>query len=904
MGKPKEKRKRSRSERPTVTARTVIFDDSPTPKRSVTHIPIPFDSTLPQPPCPSTSAAVETLVDPPQDDPEPAPPQTRSAYSKQKSATLESWNKVRDSLFETSVEMASPISYTCTICGMEEECLIFRCRECGPAAMFCIECLRSQHAEVNSFHVPEKWEGTYFRPYQLHHTMQLPHHASCQTWPYRKSLRVFDQAGRLQHIEVTLCSCEPPSCTLLRYGLWASTVSDPQTAISTSLLEWLVMSTLEAQVSVEAFCRIVRYQSHLSYSEGKTLYKALIGQPISEFRHLQYRLRTMKDLCPSLDNGTACPACSKAEGTQIISLDGNFGLVRKKSSGTSSAPPLHGTSVFLDDDVVQAFMATYGDASKPDEDCSNFKAGNSLRSQAKQRKLDIQGVFGSVCRHEVPRRFLNMTHGERLGYPVCIIQQLLADVEGSKNVQLKIIYDISCVLVAHLKKKKKEEPGAQMLAQIDVALDVFHAYGHKTACQLQYSTRRRAGFGLTDGEAVERMWAFLRKFARTTKEMTPSHRTDLLTDALIHYTMRKTLDIEVALVAKLQNAKKVHSVADEGLKAVINEANVSIDDIQTWSEREKEAISMEKVPTSTSTAPKWKRDYVKKLLQLKAARQRIPASEDDSDADVYRSSYIKLDDQVRSLEAQHKVKKRWASSSKEFETVMREVDEAERPTLLSRMRGLAYERSFLIARKKRYPEGQQMAMKLSEQLKTAGTKLRKTIASYNALEWEPTNQDFPTSVEFREATDPTWQRYSCLEPTFLEETGLPHSVMRQAIEHLNLLQRAGEEAEMVQKEMKEVFHHFQNQRDLTELAVAQLDVDEDGKRAALTTHIVSLDKRIESMYYFFQHHVPDLDLPFVPSSYLTLFPIPENVDLEMCEPPSDEERMSDCESDDEDNVDE
>ncbi|CAH1240882.1 Hypp6155 [Branchiostoma lanceolatum] len=48
------------------------------------------------------------------------------------------------------------------------------------------------------------------------------------------------------------------------------TVTNPQTAISTSLLEWLVMSTLEAQVSVEAFCRILRYQNHLhlSYSEN------------------------------------------------------------------------------------------------------------------------------------------------------------------------------------------------------------------------------------------------------------------------------------------------------------------------------------------------------------------------------------------------------------------------------------------------------------------------------------------------------------------------------------------------------------------------------------------------------------------------------------------------------------
>ncbi|KAI8519275.1 hypothetical protein Bbelb_025320 [Branchiostoma belcheri] len=142
----------------------------------------------------TAAAAVDTLF-PPQDEPELAPPQTRTTYSKQKIATQESWNNVRDDLFNTSVEMAVPISYTCTICRMEEECLIFRCRECGPAAMFCIECLRKQHEKLNSFHMPDKWEGSYFRPYQLHHTMQLPHHASCTTRLRIKSLRIFDQAG-------------------------------------------------------------------------------------------------------------------------------------------------------------------------------------------------------------------------------------------------------------------------------------------------------------------------------------------------------------------------------------------------------------------------------------------------------------------------------------------------------------------------------------------------------------------------------------------------------------------------------------------------------------------------------------------------------------------------------------
>ena len=41
---------------------------------------------------------------------------------------------------------------------------------------------------------------------------------------------------------------------------------------------------------------------------------------------------------------------------------------------------------------------------------------------------------------------------------------------------------------------------------------------------------------------MERIWAFLRKFSHITKEMTPSHRVDLLTDALYYFT-RKKLDV-------------------------------------------------------------------------------------------------------------------------------------------------------------------------------------------------------------------------------------------------------------------------------------------------------------------------------------------------------------------------
>ena len=58
------------------------------------------------------------------------------------------------------------------------------------------------------------------------------------------------------------------------------------------------------------------------------------------------------------------------------------------------------------------------------------------------------------------------------------------------------------------------------------------------AKQLRYNPRHLTGFGLTDGEGVERLWSYLRRFGRMTKEMRPSHRIDILCDALLQYARK------------------------------------------------------------------------------------------------------------------------------------------------------------------------------------------------------------------------------------------------------------------------------------------------------------------------------------------------------------------------------
>ena len=58
------------------------------------------------------------------------------------------------------------------------------------------------------------------------------------------------------------------------------------------------------------------------------------------------------------------------------------------------------------------------------------------------------------------------------------------------------------------------------------------------ALQVEFSPRRLEGFCLTDEEAIERLWSYLRGFSAITKEMSASRRKDLLTDAPLHLSKK------------------------------------------------------------------------------------------------------------------------------------------------------------------------------------------------------------------------------------------------------------------------------------------------------------------------------------------------------------------------------
>ncbi|XP_038568490.1 uncharacterized protein LOC119898352 [Micropterus salmoides] len=771
---------------------------------------------LPQPNSKQTDPTITSQQAEPDDVAPSCSSCSESAYSKAKKRELHAWDAVKDDMLKVSFECSAPIATQCVVCLEHAD---YRCIECSSTAVFCEGCLKRTHR--NSLHLSDKWNNVYYEPSSLGLFLYLPEGHSTHA-VYTKDMKVIVSTGRLCTVTVNMCACEPETCTLLRYGLWPATADKPHTAFSIPLLELFVCLSLECQVSVEGFCNTLRWKNNLTLAEVNTLYRALVGESISHFRHHHFRQRSLVDICPQLDDGTICPACPKADGDMIVTLDANFGLVRKHSSGTSAVEPLHGTRMFVNEKDVEEYLLSHLDSSKPHEDCSNFKAGNVLRSQKQANKLDVTGVFGASCRHEMPLMFVNMSQGERLAYPLYVIDELLRRCED-KNIHLRVVYDIACVVASHL--------------------------------HIKYSTRRLDGFGLTDGEGMERLWSFLRRFARVTKEMTPSHRLDLLTDALLHYGRRKSTDLEMQLLQRLDRAEKISILAQEDISSVIRDAPVLVSegDMEKWKKREMELAHQKQRPINTVC--KWKRDYIIQLIQFYKFKSGTRES--------YMECETEIEDSLLNIEKKHRIGRRWQESDSDFQSTLKDVDCELRGQLIFKARTESRERTVLLHLKRKYPDGQGIAIRLSKQIASSNKRLRQAIKEYNCIQWPPQMSIFPTIIDFQEACDPSWQVYFCFDDT-IEEDNVSRTLKRRGIDALHMKTRAAEEKRMLYQEMRTVIEHLHQQHAF--LCSAIKDTDQPGAKAALTQRLHQLERKRYQATVMFHPHVPDI-VP-VDNSYL------------------------------------
>ncbi|XP_052096717.1 uncharacterized protein LOC127731911 [Mytilus californianus] len=518
------------------------------------------------------------------------------------------------------------------------------------------------------------------------------------------------------------------------------------------------------------------------------IYKSLITETFSEFRNFFQRT----EFPENLDNGTECPACFTTL-PKIYSFDADFQLVRKASSGKQWEEPKHCNKFFLDQTLVDGFIDNYyEDRGKPDVECNDFQAGNKLRSKNKNKKLSETAVFGSTCRHEFPKYFFSLKHGERLGYSVYLLRKLLEEERSDDKDQLYIMYDIACSLESHLKKQNDQS----ILDKTQFSIPIFHCYGHKMACQVLYNPRKKNGIGLTDGESLERLWSYLGKFSKITKEMTPENRIDLLTDGLIHYGQKIREKLGHSLVAKIEKAIALEKSSNEELEELLKPfLGISEEVVLSWIEDEKVMVTSSQNESAFTLTPK--EQYSLELEKMDDLRKRVPLTKLEDDP-----TYTKLNSSVQKME--RKLKEKWDVTADVYVSNLAAAKEKSRNVVLLRLGGYVSERHFLLELVKKYARGQSIAIRLCRQLKKTGIKIHKSIKEYNDIGGPTTT--LPLNILFNEIKDRNGDIWKTVH---LEDSGeVPHEIKQQAINARSLIERSIEEQSLVKQEMNSTINWY------------------------------------------------------------------------------------------------
>ena len=169
------------------------------------------------------------------------------------------------------------------------------------------------------------------------------------------------------------------------------------------------------------------------------------------------------------------------------------------------------------------------------------------------KDLYCKGLFGAVCGHAVPKMFVNVEAGEKRVYLHYIIWRLTGKGECPEFV----CYDIACRTTQYFKRFEEEmkkdielsSPGFRpsfgktTVAGIKFGVGRWHAYGHESKCHNVWSMLYQDGFGMSDGEDMERLWHVLNAYAGGTSQMNLGNRNDNLSLVLFHLQDLKLRDL-------------------------------------------------------------------------------------------------------------------------------------------------------------------------------------------------------------------------------------------------------------------------------------------------------------------------------------------------------------------------
>ncbi|MEQ2276444.1 hypothetical protein XENORESO_020148 [Xenotaenia resolanae] len=268
-----------------------------------------------------------------------------------------------------------------------------------------------------------------------------------------------------------------------------------------------------------------------------------------------------------------------------------------------------------------------------------------------------------------------------------------------------------------------------------------------------------------------------------------------------------------------------------------------------------------------------------------------------------------LESDLQVIERHYGIKQRWCQSDEVFQSTLRDLDQEVRGHLILQAQNEARERVTLLNLKRKYPDGQGIAIRLSKQVNACNRRLKKIITGYNGLQWPPQTTKFPSHLEFPDVRDVSLPLYSFIDEPTGDKSGVPRALKRRAIDALHLKTRAAEEKLLLQREMDTLIHHLHQQHEHLHSAIN--DTTDPGSKAVLLHSIILLERKLYNAMIMFTNHITVVAPP--PNVYLPEFTsvsqsvISADLHILLCDDSShdkeDEADENDVDDDDDDEVD-
>ncbi|KAG1952334.1 hypothetical protein F2P79_010255 [Pimephales promelas] len=514
----------------------------------------------------------------------------------------ERWKETRSSLVENILKGEDASSSSCQQC--RSSAAVVRCRDCLPYPFLCAGCDEKRHGSFFVLHNRDSLVSGFVQPLppstgfcqeagqiSVKHLVRLlpveipAHICDCSNGTVLVSsgrpMILITMNGRynlnMPHLSCALCghSRETSLSKLQRSGYWPGNIPASLLFTTDVLVSFQEMKMASPGMSFQAFVKMLDGKTNLFGRSGK-IPANVFSYSFNEWVAARYAVEKM---CQ--EEFFTCPACTP--DMLAVCVDGNRKHYRFKNTASTEKRGLL-DHVFIQSDVE---VSDFVDFVRKNNDhvsgrglcgASQWTAAKELAKKSSS-KLDEEGLEIAVCRHGIFLMALNMFRGEIFAYPL-FLQKKLADMSQGK---IKFFCsDVACKYFPYVQRVSKQCPELQSLLDMHPFLSVMHAKAHSWKCEVKYSGAYQEGAGSTIGEEVEQVNSFLSRIAVTSKYMSKSGRTDMITMQAMSWNKRKVWNLGQVLVNRYIKTQKALQVQQHNLEALKTELSLHDDIVHQW----------------------------------------------------------------------------------------------------------------------------------------------------------------------------------------------------------------------------------------------------------------------------------------------------------------------------------